>query len=146
MFLPIIFYQQVIQAVPISCVDIILRTEFGYILVERLEEPLMGSMWVVGGRVHIGETLIDAAIRKLSEEVSLHIKADQLHFVGVYEDVFDRSSFGRHVYHTISTVYECVIDKNINLIPNKTVGRVDICPALPDQFLFNLRKCIKCEF
>ena len=68
-------YNQIIEVLPILCVDIVIQNIDGkYLLIKRANEPIKGCWWVVGGRVHKEETCEEAAIRKVWEEVSLNVK------------------------------------------------------------------------
>lgn len=102
-------YREIIRSVPIICVDGILKQDNKFLLIKRNDEPLKGSWWVPGGRVNIGEKVDDAFKRKLKEELSIKIKNNFM-LMGIYEDFFEVSSFGSHLYHTVSFVYECCID------------------------------------
>ena len=97
-------YRTILRSVPIACVDVVIRNPSGrYLLVRRKNEPLAGEWWVVGGRVHHGETLLDAVSRKMREEVGV-VAAGPV-FMGVYEDRFDRNAFDVGEYHTVSMVF-----------------------------------------
>ena len=102
-------YRIVIKSVPIICVDVILEhPEKGYLLVRRNNEPLKDDYWVVGGRVLKSETLKDAAIRKVRQELGFTTK--NLDFVGVYEDFFDKNSLQLDsLYHTVSAVFHAAL-------------------------------------
>ena len=99
-------YRQIISVIPILCVDVIIRNEAGrYLLVRRRNEPLKGDWWVVGGRILQGEYAHQACVRKILEEVGLETR--ELHFLGFYEDMFDKNSFDvPGIYHTLSLVFE----------------------------------------
>ena len=54
-------YKEIIKVLPILCVDIVIKNNRGeYLLVKRAHEPLKGRWWVVGGRVHKGESIEQA--------------------------------------------------------------------------------------
>jgi colanic acid biosynthesis protein WcaH len=108
--LPAEEYQKVVTSLPILCVDLVLSDRGGkYLLVRRKNEPLKGEWWVIGGRVHIGETVEAAARRKAREE--LGVELHRLERLGIYEDFFERNSFGADaLYHTLSVVFGGVID------------------------------------
>lgn len=104
-------YRAVIDRVPVLCVDVDLQTRDGrHVLFRRVNEPLAGEWWVLGGRVFKGETGTAAATRKLREEAGVEVAPARLAFRGYYQRVFDRSAFGPGPYHTVSLVFECPCD------------------------------------
>jgi len=108
-------YKKIIDLIPIVCVDIIIKYNDKYLLVKRSRNPLKGEWWVVGGRIHKSELADNACRRIMIEEISISVS--NFNYVGVYQDFFDESSFGKHGYHTISLVFETEIDnlKDIKL-------------------------------
>ena len=121
-FIPLPEYKSIIKSVPILCVDVIAQNSVGeYLLLKRANEPLKNIWWVIGGRVHKGELMIQAAIRKVKEEISLNIK--NLNLMGYYEEIFDKNSFNiNSKLHTVSIVYSTVInsDQKIKLDSQST--------------------------
>ena len=103
-------YKQVIDVIPILCVDIMLKNEKGeYLLIERAREPLKGYCWVIGGRVLKGENLKVAAIRKIKEETGISVSEVKL--VGYYEDAFETNPFGLpKPQHSVSLVFSAKYD------------------------------------
>lgn len=98
-------YKEIVRSVPILCVDLLIRNEQEeFLLVRRRNEPLLGHFYIPGGRVLLGETYAQAATRKLKQETNL-TPDEPLTLVGIYEDQFDKSSFGTHPYQTLSLVY-----------------------------------------
>ena len=72
MFIPEQLYRDIMKSVPIICVDLIIQNQDSkFLLVKRNNQPLKDIFYVVGGGVHLGETLQDAGRRKLFEEVGL---------------------------------------------------------------------------
>ena len=68
-------YQQVLERVPVLCVDgIILNDRGQFLLVKRKNAPMLGEWWVPGGRVLKGETLETAFRRKMREELGVDVK------------------------------------------------------------------------
>jgi colanic acid biosynthesis protein WcaH len=98
-------YAQIIEVLPILCVDVIVQNSMGeYLLVRRANQPLKGQWWVVGGRVLKGETLEQAALRKVREETALEVKFVQP--IGYYEDTDESNPFGRATaLHSVSVVF-----------------------------------------
>ncbi len=126
-------YKQIIKSIPILCVDIIIRFEDNYLLVKRNEEPLKDMLWVPGGRVLIGEKAIDAAKRKLIEEIGLS-DINKIKRVGIYEDTFNESSFGKHIYQTVSILYEVEITDISSIKLDSTSTKWELKNNLPERF------------
>lgn len=103
-------YAEIMEVLPILCVDIIIKNLHDeYLLIKRANEPLKGEWWVIGGRVLKGETLRQAAIRKIKEEVGL--TASNLELVGYYEDIYENNPFGMPTpQHSVSIVFSTTVD------------------------------------
>jgi ADP-ribose pyrophosphatase YjhB (NUDIX family) len=70
--IPSKFYRRIVAAMPIVCVDLmVVDVEGRLLLLRRGDEPVKGHWWFPGGRVHLGETRAESALRKLSEECGL---------------------------------------------------------------------------
>jgi colanic acid biosynthesis protein WcaH len=96
-------YQQIVQVMPISCVDLVVTNEDGQVLLaKRTNEPASGKWWFPGGRIYYLETRLDAAVRKLREECGL--EANQLIELGTFDVIVERSDNGSKV-HGITTLY-----------------------------------------
>jgi len=103
MWLPPNLYRKVIQAVPIICVDIVIRRHGQILLVKRANEPMKGEWFVPGGRILKGELIYRAVDRKAMEETGLTLGEHK--FLGHYEDQYPRCAFGVPL-HTVSLVFE----------------------------------------
>ncbi len=108
--IPAEHYKQILEVMPLLCVDVIIKNSRGeYLLVRRANEPLQGQWWVIGGRVLKNETLEQAVIRKVKQEVGLTIR--ELTPVGYYEDRFEKNSIPLDSpLHTVSVVFSTSID------------------------------------
>jgi colanic acid biosynthesis protein WcaH len=64
-------YEKIRDLMPIASVDVLVFHRRRLLLMLRNNEPGRGLWFVPGGRVRYGETLEEAAIRKLEEETGL---------------------------------------------------------------------------
>ena len=79
----------------------------------------------------------DAFKRKLKEELSIKIKNNFI-LIGIYEDFFKVSSFGSHLYHTVSFVYEYNID-NLSIDLDSTSSEWEFHDDLPTRLKNKMR-------
>lgn len=70
----------------------------GIVLIERMNKPT--GLALPGGFVDIGETVENAVVREMKEEISLDVSIESL--LGVYSDPSRDIRF-----HTVSIVYVC---------------------------------------
>lgn len=102
-YLPEDFYRQILEALPIVCVDLLLKREGKYLLVRRTREPLKGEWWTPGGRILKDESALEAVRRKAWDEVGMVMPRPR--FVGFYEDGSATSHFGV-ACHCVSLMFE----------------------------------------
>ena len=128
------FYKKIIEAMPILCVDIVIRDASGkFLLVRRKNEPLKNKWWVVGGRVHKGESLRQAAARKVESETCLRVK--NLQVVGYYEGLFAEPQL--HIngdIHTISVVFLAEVDGSQSIELDAQSSAWKFADRLPVEF------------
>ena len=84
-------YQQILENMPICCVDLVIYHQGKVLLGLRKNEPLKNQWCVPGGRILKNETLEAAVKRKAKEEVGLDVEIIQK--VGSYEVFFDKGPF-----------------------------------------------------
>ncbi|MCG3209168.1 MAG: GDP-mannose mannosyl hydrolase [Anaerolineae bacterium] len=70
-FIPASLYHQILERLPIACVDIAIVAGGAVLLVKRKDQPARGQWWVPGGRVLKGEMMKETAVRKAREEVGI---------------------------------------------------------------------------
>jgi|TARA_B100000315_G_C14216962_1_gene424681 colanic acid biosynthesis protein WcaH len=86
-------YREILEKLAIPCVDVFVENDSGEVLmIKRDNEPAKGQWWLPGGRIFKRETIKDAAIRKIREEVGLELS--DVAIVGAYETIFDEGPFG----------------------------------------------------
>lgn len=131
-------YRKIVELVPILTVDVILMYGDQFLLVQRAQEPLKGSWWIVGGRAQKGESTLQAAKRKVIEELGIGAKDFKL--VGLYEDHYRKSSWGVPT-SSVSVVYSATIETT-ETTPDKTITAVKLFDELPKRLT---RKLILCQ-
>lgn len=129
-------YKQIVENVPIVCVDVILVHKGRYVLVKRANEPLKGEWWIVGGRCLKDEPTKETAKRKVKEEVGL--VPTKLKIMGIYEDFYPKSAWGVPT-HSVSIVYGAEVNKYNPLLDKYTSG-IKLSNKLPKRLLSKLIK------
>ncbi len=89
---------------PVVGVGAVIVRDGRALIVRRAHEPRRGEWSLPGGRVELGETLIEALRREMKEETGLDIE------VGPTLEVFDRvqrDAEGRVRYHFVIVDYLC---------------------------------------
>ena len=118
MWLPDETFKSIIQHTPLISIDLIVRNEQGHVLLgKRVNAPAKGYWFVPGGRVRKNETLDDAFVRLVREELGIEagITRSDAKFLGVFEHFYDNNVFDDHVNtHYIVLGYEFVI-RNISI-------------------------------
>ena len=116
-------FKSVIQHTPLISIDLIVRNEQGKVLLgKRVNAPAKGYWFVPGGRVRKNETLDDAFVRLVKEELGIEsgITRADAKFLGVFEHFYDDCVFGNDVStHYIVLGYLIELSKN-NICINKS--------------------------
>lgn len=76
-------FDDIYSKVPRVCVEILIKTDKGFVLSRRMIEPCVGMWHIPGGTVYFGESLCDAAHRVGLEE--LGVKINDLSVVGIVD-------------------------------------------------------------
>ena len=85
-------YKNILDTMPICCVDMVVHYKGKVLLVKRKDEPEKGEFWVPGGRIYKNERLADAVLRKVKEETGLDVKI--IRQLGICEYFSNRANFG----------------------------------------------------
>ena len=110
MWLPDETFKSIIQHTPLISIDLIVRNEKGEVLLgKRVNAPAKGYWFVLGGRVRKNETLDDAFVRLVREELGIEsgITRADAKFLGVYEHFYDDNVFDDEIStHYVVLGYE----------------------------------------
>lgn len=102
MVIPDNLYHQIIECLPIACVDIAIIARGSVLLVKRNDPPAKGEWWLPGGRVFKGETMRQTAKRKALEEVGIECHVGPI--VHTAETIFPDGPEGIPV-HSINSCF-----------------------------------------
>ena len=101
-FIPQDLYDNIIDLMPIICVDGIIQTENGILLLLRDNEPEKNKWWFPGGRLLKGEKLEEGIVRKVKEETGL--TCEVIEMVDITQTDFKTGPSGIPV-HTINVCF-----------------------------------------
>lgn len=91
-------------AAPIVGVGAVVIKDAKALVVKRANEPYKGQWSIPGGRVELGESLVDAVRRELREETGLDVEVGAL--IEVFERI-QRDDEARVRYHFVIIDYLC---------------------------------------
>jgi colanic acid biosynthesis protein WcaH len=80
-------WQTIVANVPIVSVDLFVRYDGGLLFGKRANEPAKGWWFPPGGRVHKGETRMDAVHRVADKELGLTVEL--VESLGAFEHIYD---------------------------------------------------------
>lgn len=106
-------FQEVLERTPLISIDLIIQDNFGRVLLgRRLNRPAQGFWFVPGGRVRKGERLQEAFRRILQGEVNALAEMAEARFLGVFEHLYDDTTFGdvSSGTHYVVMAYMLVLD------------------------------------
>ena len=137
MIIPAEHYKKILEVLPVLCVDIIIRNQNEEcLLIKRVNEPMKGQWWVIGGRVLKGESLEQAAKRKVREEVGLEV--EKVEPVGYYEDVSGINPFESATpLHSVSIVFLTHIQNEQRITLDYQSSDWKYSKELPEFFSFS---------
>jgi len=109
MWLPNETFKSIIQHTPLISIDLIVRNEAGEVLLgKRVNAPATGYWFLPGGRMRKFETLDDAFVGLVHEELVVEsgmIRADAK-FLGIFDHFYDNGFWGE----SIKTHYVVIAD------------------------------------
>jgi colanic acid biosynthesis protein WcaH len=103
-------YKQIVQTMPVLCVDIVIIQDSKILVVKRRNNPLKGVYFTPGGRIYRGETIEEAVRRKAKEE--LNIELEFIERISFYEEFFKKNAFDDTGSQTDGFFCLCIPKKN----------------------------------
>lgn len=146
-FIPPEQYKELLELMPIPCVDIVVRHKGQFLMVKRKNPPVQGQWWLPGGRIFKGETIVQAAFRKLKEETNLE-GATIVKTLGPYETMFDDGPFGvKTGVHSINVVVLVDVDDISGIVFDKDHSGATWFGAMSDDWHPYIKQVLKdCGF
>lgn len=136
-----IIYNQILENMPIICVDgVIINNENEILFLKRENEPAKNEWWFPGGRLLKNEKLEHAIIRKVKEETNLDVEV--VKYIGTTETIFDKGPFDIPV-HTVNFTYQLKlisIDIKIDNLHSDYIWSDKINELKLNKEIFNLIK------
>lgn len=131
-------YSEILESMPICCVDIIIEHSGEFILIHRKQsEDFGGLWWIPGGRIHKNETWENAVRRKALEETGINVEVIKQ---GKSYEAFEKSHKAESGIHCITTVFVATpIDNNFVVKTDSTSTGYKWVKELDDNYYPLLR-------
>lgn len=100
-------FSRALDHLVIACVDVVLIYQEQILLAKRNQYPRR-DWWMIGGRMQVGESPLQAVIRKIDQETNLgRIASDRLQFMNTYSTFFTyrKQEPRHHGLHSLNLVY-----------------------------------------
>lgn len=113
MFLDDKLYKDIMEYSIIPTVDVLfIRDKREILLWLRGNRPLKWVYYFPGGRIEKGETIKQAIIRKMEEELWYGVDVNRLIFLNIYDDFFDESIYEWVALQNITITYIYLLEDN----------------------------------
>jgi len=120
MWLPDQVFKTVITSTPLISIDLVVRNKQDQVLLgKRLNAPAKGFWFVPGGRVQKDETLDNAFVRLIKEELGtdIPVKRSEANLLGVYEHFYEEN-----VFDSTATTHYVVLGYEIQLSEDQVIN------------------------
>jgi len=113
MFLDDKIYKEIMEYSIIPAVDVLFISDKHKILLWlRDNKPLKWIYYFPWGRIEKGETIKQAAVRKMAEELWYKIDINRLEFLNVYDDIFNESIYSWTTLQNVTITYVYLLHSN----------------------------------
>jgi colanic acid biosynthesis protein WcaH len=109
-WIPEELYKQIVEVMPIPCIDILVKHNNEYLLVKRVNEPLKDKWYVSGSRLLKNETVQDAVKRIAKTELGINARYSKV--LCIYNAIYEVGYFGLPS-HTFTLVVEATTKSEI---------------------------------
>jgi len=112
-------FTAVVASTPLVSIDFVVRNAAGQVLLgKRTNKPAQGFWFVPGGRILKDERMADAFKRLSETEFGTALSLEQGRFLGVYEHLYEDSSFDDSIStHYVVLGYEVTLKVEIETLP-----------------------------
>ena len=107
-FIPEKEYKKIIQTFPIFCIDFLVSHDEKYLLIKRIDEPLSGVFWVIGGRLRFKESIQSFSKRIQYKEIGRFYPNIRLKGFSNYIFKYNKNS---RAIHTPTLLYKVIADE-----------------------------------
>lgn len=106
-------FKTIIDSTPLVSIDILLKKNDKVLLGRRINKPAQGLFFSIGGRVLKNETINNAILRIVQNELNLELKYTP-EFIGVFEHFYFDSIYENVSTHYVNIAYKYEIEEALN--------------------------------
>lgn len=132
-------YKYIYSKVPRLCIDLVIRSEKGIVLILRDINPGKGLWHLPGGTVLKGETIKKAVTRIATEETGLTVSQPE------FKGIMEFSNKDNPFFHTVSLVYSSAMTGGI-LSSDQHGKAIQTFDALPEPMIQEHREFLLKHF
>jgi colanic acid biosynthesis protein WcaH len=103
-------FEIVVDSTPLISIDILLKKGDKVLLGKRVNKPAQGFFFSTGGRVNKNETINNAMIRIVKNELNIELKSTP-EFIGIFEHFYDDSAYENVSTHYVNLAYKYQVEE-----------------------------------
>jgi colanic acid biosynthesis protein WcaH len=105
-----ITFKTIIDSAPLISIDILLKKDGKVLLGKRINKPAQGYFFSTGGRINKNETIDNAIIRIVKNELNIKLESTP-RFIGIFEHFYDDSIYKDVSTHYVDIAYEYEVEE-----------------------------------
>jgi len=141
-------YARALDSLVITCVDCVLTCGNEMLIGQRVREP-QADWWVIGGRMHPGETFEQTAARHCQRELSLKVAPKRFHYLNTISYIWSKRAQPpqKNGCHTVAITMRAEItpSERNGIQPNDEYRAIQWLPlheiVKDKSFHLSLRQC-----